>query len=210
MNDILTMKRFKLATQDRLPLFAILLSFVYWAYLYFTTSMVIAHDAICYYDIANDIFEKGWIYFFKTGPQREPFYPFIIATSMKISEFCQLPYESIQKILQIGILFISQLLMWNIFQKMNISPRMIAAGLLYFGFSPCIVNSAFSLYSEILTYPFTLGIIIVSILAWRLIQEKALIKSILMGMALSALFLGLTGTKGVGEGIFVFFMIPFF
>jgi len=69
-----------------------LLSLVYWLYLSVTVHMAIVFDSINYVALGKMLYAHGWIDYFKTGPNREPLYPLLIALSMHIEHFTGLAY----------------------------------------------------------------------------------------------------------------------
>jgi len=137
----------------------LIVSIAYWIYLYFHTSMVIVFDAGAYEQLGRMLHDESWVNYFKTGPNREPLYPLSIALSMHMADIFHVSYQKIQLIIQVLILAVSQILLWRLLVRFNIHRFIIGAVLLYWAFSPAIVNSAFSLFSEILAYPFILLLI---------------------------------------------------
>jgi len=190
--------------------FVILLSISYWIYLLFTSSMGISADAIGYESLGRTIFKGGWIEYFRTGPNREPLYPFIISISMHIADFLAISYAKIQTIFQIIILLSTQLLTLTLLRKLNTSKTISVFILLFVGFSPAIVNSAFSLFSEIVTYPIILGILICLSSAWKTAQNDSTAKCGAMGILLGLLFIFAISAKAVFIYILPVCLLPFF
>jgi len=189
---------------------AFLISIAYWIYLFFSSSMVIRYDSLGYENLASLIYKSGWIQYFVTGPNREPMYPWVISLSMRLGDSLGISYHEIQKFIQIIFLFITQLLTFRILKKLRVPGALTALTLLYLGFSPALINSAFSLYSEILAYPFILGIILVSAESWKLIQKDYSPKLFFFGLRLGLLFISITFVKAVFQCILPIFLIPFF
>lgn len=171
--------------------------FIYWTYLILHAEMLIRFDAIGYQQLGSLIHDKGWIEFFKTGPHREPLYPFLIAVSMGIAERLDVAFDIVQKTLQVGLLFISQLLLLNLLRKLNVRLVLQVFTILYMGFSPALVNTAFSLFSEISSLPFVLLIIHACFRSIQLLLDNkakgVAIAAILTGL----IFLGASFSKGV-------------
>lgn len=186
------------------------LSLAYWTYLFFFSQMSIVFDACGYEAAGKLIHEAGWVTFFKTGPQREPFYSLLISISFALSELFNIHYQYMQKIIQIGLLLSTQILTLCILKKMRIHRAITALVILYIGISPALVGSAFSLFSEIVTYPFVLGVIIVSVYSWRLMLAGQGFRLFGAGLGLSFLFVILTLTKSIFQYIFWVCTIPFF
>ena len=187
-----------------------ILSWVYWIYLLNTAQMELVFDALGYHDFARQMYQQGWLEYFKTGPNREPFYLFLIRFSMQLGDAVAVPYKTIQTFIQILFLFASQLLAFRLLKKLRIKPILISLTILYMGFSPALVNSVFSLFSEIVTYPFILGIVLVSAQAWQSLKDCSKGKTIFLGILFGLLFLLATFTKALIGYVFCLFFIPFF
>ncbi len=152
---------------------ASLLSIFYWIYVGFISQMVIVYDSIGYEYCGKIIYEKGWIEYLKTGPNREPLYPFLISLSMQLADHLSISYQSVQKFLQLSFLFLSQIISFFILKKLNIRPWLITLTLLYLGFSPSLVNSSLRLFSEIAAYPFMLGIALMGGISWQYLLTQS-------------------------------------
>jgi len=194
--------------KNPIPL-AFLLSFLYWGYLFFASKMYVSADAVGYESLGKLLLENGWVQYFQSGPQREPLYPLLISVSMKTAGFLQIPYQSVQKILQIFLLTVTQGLIFLLAKKLKVSDRVIFFVLLYFGFSPIVVNTGFSLFSEIVTFPLLLGIVLVGAEAWQAIVRENLRRAAFQGLGLGLLFLCIISVKGIFEYIFLFFICPY-
>ena len=188
---------------------AIALSFIYWYYLALTTQMIIVHDAIGYENSARILEQNGLLPYFKSGLSREPIFIAMVAFSMAIAKILNnVSYQLILVFFNILILLISQILIYKILKIMKINTNISAFVLLYFGFSPAIVNTAFSLWSEIIAYPIILTLAIVFYKVWVsfLSQEKSLwLRSCLFGI----LLLIATLVKGPFEGVALLFVFLF-
>ena len=171
--------------------------------------MVIIHDSVGYERLGRLLAEQGWIEFFKTGPHREPLYPLMIASAIKLSQLFHAPYQTFIIYFQICILFVTQLLTLQLLRqlKINITFQIIALG--YLGFSPALINSMLSLYSEILTYPFVLGIILVSIKIWESMNQNERHWPIGYSLWLGILLAAATLIKGIFEVITPLYLIIF-
>ena len=166
------------------------LCFCYWIYLFFSSRMVIAMDAISYEKLGELIYRDGWLAYFRTGPNREPLYPFLISISMRIAGE---HYPVIQKIMQIFLLFFTQLLAFSILGKLKVREFFQFLVILYIGFSPAIVNSVFSLYYEILALPFVVAMILISTISWQAIRTGRAKQSFFLGFLSGVLFLDSAG-----------------
>jgi len=191
-------------------LFAFTLSIVYWIYLFFTTRPDIIFDSVSYEYLGRMITQDGWIEYFENGPTREPLYPFLISIAMRIADIFSVSYLYIQKFIQIIILLVTQILTLKLLKKLEINNKIIALTILYIGISPALVNSAFSLFSEIATYPLILGIIYITVKAWRsILQENSTLKLAFLGLALGILFIFITSTKAIFEFLFPILLLPY-
>lgn len=189
---------------------AFFISIIYWGYLFFNSSMIIRFDSLGYEILGSMLYKEGWKQYFVTGPSREPLYPWGISISMRLADQWGISYQVIQKFIQIIFLFITQLLTFQILKKLRIPMAITALTLLYLGFSPAIINSALTLYSEIFTYPFILGIILMGARVWKLTQKEYNHRLLLSSLGLGLLFVGIMFVKAVFEYILFIFLIPFF
>lgn len=194
----------------RNPIFwAFAASFLYWIYLFFTSTMVIAHDSIGYQSLGRLIHESGWIGFFQNGPNREPLYPFIISLSMGLGKLFSVPYQPFLKIIQLSLLFLTQILSLKILQNLNVRKNLASLCIFYLGFSPALINAALSIYSEIATLPLVLGIVLSATYLWRSFETGRTFEIIFKSILFTTLFITLTLVKGIYEFIFNIFLIPF-
>lgn len=183
-------------------------SFAYWVYLFFASRMSMSCDAIGYEELGKLLYQKGWKAYFLTGPNREPFYPWLVSVSMRIGDGMGISYMYIQKIFQILILAVTQFVLYRFLVLLNIRRGIIAGAVLYFGFSPSIVNTGFSLYSEITTYLFIFGIIGSTYFLWKRTQEKKFWSVLRWGICLGFCFTGGMFLKGIMELVFpIYFLV---
>lgn len=177
--------------------------FIYWGYLFFASHMDISMDAVSYEAIGKIISQEGWEVFLRNGPNREPLYPSLVALSMVIAQKMAVPYQYIQKGFQIGILFLTQLLMLVVLKRLNIPQSISYLVILYLGFSPGVVNSVFSLYSEIVSFPFVLAYVLLNAFIWEKFKSASLSEILILGVLSGFFYFLATFTKG----IFLFLMI---
>ncbi len=180
---------------------------LYWFYLAFVTQPIMVHDAKGYEDLGRIIHDQGVRAYFVTGPNREPIYPFLIAAAMQFAS--GLPYEGILKVFQFTLLFSTLLLTFWLLRRAQISFPLSAVIVFYLGISPALVNSALSVYSEIVTYVFVVGLVALSAVSWEKLQSHSAPKVLALGVGLGILFVGITLSKGIYEMIFPLFLIPF-
>lgn len=192
------------------PIFwAFVLPFLYWTYLLFSTTMDIEADAFRYKELAVGIYKGGWHGFFQFEPKNVPLYPFIISLSMRIADLLSISYLKVQTCIQIFILFASQVLLYKILTTLKIQRNIVAAVIFYFGFSPAIVNSAFSLYCEIITYPLILALLLTFVSAWQYVLKKQPEKIFISSLFLAILFVLLVLVREVFEYVLILFVLAF-
>ncbi len=195
----------------RKPLtYAFLIPILYWAYLGFTAQMEVKFDSLGYEHLGRVIYQQGWVEFFKLFPEQSLLYPFVISIAMRAADTLSISYYPVLTVFQILILFLSQILLYRLLKKLDINEKILAVIIFYFGISPAMVNSAFSLYCEILTYPFVLGIILASAESWKLIQENSCGKIFFSAVKIALLFLLITCVRSIYNYIFVIFVAVYF
>lgn len=188
---------------------AFLFAVFYWVYLALTSRMLIVSDATEYFYFGKMLAQKGWLEFFKTGPNLEPFYPALIAFSMKLEKLFGISYQPIQVLFQLAILFLTQVLALRILRLLKVNDLLTALVIFYLGVSPGIVNSAFSLHSEIMTYPIILAIVLLTYKA-RLAFSGPKMRVIFLAIMTSLLFVLMVLTKGIFELVTPLFLFLFF
>lgn len=171
--------------------------------------MEISCDAVGYEYLGKMLTQKGWIEFFRAGPQREPLYPALIAFSMRLEKISGISYQSIQIVIQLLILLLTQILALRILRILRVNDLLSALTILYLGISPAIVNSALSLFSEIIIYPFILAIILLMYLSWISFSgPKIRIVVLAIGSGLTLVLMTLS--RGIFEFITPVFIGLFF
>ncbi len=191
-----------------LVIFGICLCF--WIYLLFASQMEIKMDAIGYLQSGKLLYEQGWSWFFQTGPHREPVYLMVMAASHFLAAKTNIDFQIIQKIFQLLCLLITQLLALWIMGQLKIRRvfKLIAVG--YIGLSPALLNAALSLYSEIVTLPVALLLIIILYRLWGKLSSENIAQIINIGILLGSVFLIATFAKAVFEHVFKVVLILFF
>lgn len=183
------------------------LCFIYWAWLIPHTKMIIIFDSIHYVDLGRLIYQDGWVKFFQTGPHRELLYPALVALSMAWADLLSLDYQLILKVFQVLLLFSTQILSIALLRRLNLNEGIIKAAVIYFGISPAMINAAFSIYYEIIVFPFVVAVVLLAGYAWSDIFQKngywpILKKSILFGACFSLLAFG----REIFQYIYYFFI----
>jgi hypothetical protein len=185
-------------------------SLVYWLYLSLTTRMDIVFDSIGYRALGQRIYDHGWVDYFKTGPNREPLYPSLIAISMALEHITNISYARIMAIFGVMIMFLTQVLTYKILRLLNIRNSVCVLVLGYLALSPALNNAAFSLYSEIAAFPIILGMILAGAKAWEAIIKKNQQGAFVYGALLGLLLTAATFVKAVFECIAPVYLIVFF
>ncbi len=173
--------------------------------------MMILHDASGYRHLGEMLTSEGLLAYFKNGPSREPIYPFIISISMHVGNLLSISYQTVQIFIQIFFLFLTQLCALFLLKRLKIQPFLLALIILYIGTSSSLVNSAFRLYSEVVTYPFVLAAIYFGSLCWQFVQDSRVSQQKIIGTTflLSLSFVILTLTRAIFELIIPIFFLPF-
>ena len=130
---------------------------------------------------------------------------------MRVADNFSVSYRNVLPLLQVGILFLTQILTLIVLKKFRIRPGIAAAIILYLGISPAIINSVFSLYSEIAAYPFILLMVIWGARAWKNIWND---ERTLSGITLDAAVMGIVSlltvfAKAVFEAIVPVLLLPY-
>lgn len=193
----------------------LLFSILTLSYIGLLCHIFISADSIGYERLGTMIYQQGWAEYLRQGPSREPLYPFLISISMRIGESFSLPYLAVQKCIQIGLLLLTQILMFVILKKLRVPILISAPIVLYLAISSNIVISTFILFSEIATYPIILAIILLSCQSWQNIQApgsstRHTLRTIGLGFLLGAFFVLLTSVKAIAQFIPFFFLFPFY
>ncbi len=178
-----------------------ILSIAYWTYLSLATKMILAFDAIGYQELGKLLYTDGWIAYFKTGPNREPLYPFLISIAMHLEQVTGWAYVQFMAIFGMVLMFLTQLLTYLILRHLKVREGICALVLAYLAVSPALNNAAFSLYSEIAAFPLVLGIILFSHAAWKAVTKNDIPRSIAYGALLGFMLLAATLVKAVFECI---------
>ena len=188
-----------------------LFSFLYWFYLLGSSTMNISMDAASYAGLGNRIKEQGFPNGYVTnGPQREPLYPLTIAFSKTVEESLHVPFQDVQKGLQILMLFGCQFAVYLLLSRLSVRDNIIYAAMLYTAVSPALVNAAMSLFSEIAVMPFCIASVVLLCASWKALDAPG--RGRLWG--LSALtgcaFLLSAFTKGVFQYVYLVSLAPFY
>lgn len=200
-------ERFARGFQNPINL-AFAVSVLYWIYLVSTSRMIIVYDAVNYEFLGKMLAQQGWVEFFKTGPNREPFYPALVASSMYLGKIFGISYQLVQVLIQLSIIFLTQILTLRILRILKINNLLSALTILYLGISPAIINSALSLFSEITTYPLILAGMLLVYRSW-LSFAKAKFRIILLAIATGLLFVLMILNKGIFELVTPIFFFLF-
>ena len=172
--------------------------------------MPIQFDSIEYENTGRIIYQNGWLDFFRTGPHRELLYPSLIALAMASAKSLSVNYQLVLKIFQVAFLFSTQLLLIVVLKKINVRDSIIKTAVFYFGISPATINAAFSVYYEIVAFPFVVIAVLLLGSLWSDIHQKKeykpiLGKALLFGLCFSLLAYG----REVFIYVYYFLVLPF-
>lgn len=190
-------------------LLPMILSLFYLSYLGLTSETMIYHDSLGYERMGRMLSENNWKEYFITGPNREPLYPLFVSLAMRAADALGWDYLKILAIFQIGVLILTQWLAAVALKRLRVSVGLSALAVAYLGFSPTLVNSGFILYSEILTYPLILWLILQSARAWTALRTSSHMSAVIHGTLLGLAALAITFTKGIFEAIAPLLLMPF-
>lgn len=190
------------------PWVAFALSYIYWTYLGCITVMEIRHDATMYQNLGSIIYRDGMIAFFQTDKSNVILLPLLISFAHHLADVLPFSHIKIQTFLQILWLGFAQFLLYKFLILLRLRKAIIFVIVLYFGFSPALVNSALSSWSEVLTYPFVLGIILLSYRSWQKLPSGNIKDMLFHGFLIAALFFGVSMAREVYE--YVLFIYLFF
>lgn len=184
-------------------------SLLYWIYLAINSQMTLGADASGYDMLARNIHTGGWIEYLKKGPDREPVYLLLITLAMHAAQILKTSYQHVLEAWQVGLLLLTQIMLWRLLHLLNVRAGIAAATLLYFAVSPAMVNSALSLYSEIITYPFVLGILFLGLRGWQAIVNSERARAVVFGLLLGLTAGVLCLAKALFEYVFLAFLLCF-
>jgi len=190
-------------------LFSFIIPLLFWAYLSCSTAMDVSADARGYNDLADRLLHGGFKEYLKDGPTREPLYPLLIALSKKLSSFFKTHFSYIIVVMQLSILFLTQLLIYTVLKRVKVNNTITALIILYFGMSPAMINSALSLFSEIITYPMIMFTIILSVLIWQNSLKENIPKVVFYSILFTLNALLAISSKHILEYVYLFYLIPF-
>ncbi len=189
----------------RIILAVFLVSIIWWFYLCFNTQPQLVHDALGYQQLGRLLQHEGFSAYLKQGPNREPIYPLLVSLAMHLEHASGIAYTRIMALFGILLLGLTQFLIYRTLLALNVRTGVTAAVLLYFGLSPAVNNTAFSLYSEIAAYPFMVGVVWANVHAFETIRRGKKYDALTAGALLGLSFVCMTFIKGMFEFIFLAF-----
>lgn len=169
----------------------------WWLYVGASSHMILLWDAAEYNALGEMLHRDGWQTFLATGPHREPLYPLLVASALRVSEWLSLHYQKVLVGLQFGIVGVTQLLMLWLARLMGIGRPYALAAVAYFGLSPAVVNSACSMFSEVLAYPFVLAGALFAGLAWAAVDRGQIARTVCLAGVTGAVLAVGAFVKGV-------------
>ena len=192
-----------------------ILAFLWWAYLFFTTQIVVVFDSEGYESLGRMIYQNGWHEYFRTGPNREPLFPAIVALSMYLADLLKVHYFYTLKMIGVLFLFITTLVSYRLMKMLSIRTSIICLALFYLAVSPVMTNSSMRLWSEFAAYPWVVLAVLWSIKSWKALKEtppgnRGLIQMAGCGAMVAVMFLLIMFVKAVAEGVILFYLWPFY
>lgn len=193
-------------------LWAFVLSSLYLVYLAFTTQMIVIFDAQDYESIGK-LIKSGWVNYYINGPQREPLFPLLIAFAMDLGEIFKTSYHNFIRVFSLLLFFVTQLIAAYSLKQLKVKDWIIALVVIYMALSGNIIGTTLGLWSEKMTFPFALLVIVLSVKLWEDLDKKTqgsgYLRFFVLSLLLSLTFVCLTLTKGVTAFLFLVFMIIF-
>ena len=188
----------------------IVLSLIYLFYLSLICQSLMIYDSLAYQALGNDLLHHGCVWFFQTGPQREPLYPLTVAASMHLAKVFSTDDSWILKLMQIGFLVLTQVLALTILRRLKVNRWITGLAVFYIGISPALVNSTIWVYSEIAALPLVLTVVLAAAHAWhKIFSPDPWWAQAMHGFVLGiSLFLAVC-VKDIFEAVAPFFMLAF-
>jgi len=184
-----------------------LLTWCWWAYLAFTSQMLISDDAIGYHVFGEMLQKQGWGMYFITGPNREPGYLLLVASSLTLGQWTGWDYTAILKVIQLLLLGSTQLLVWRWLSLLRVSSAGIMLAVGYIGFSPALINAALSMYSEILIIPIFVAMILAHMYWWQAVCDQKQGKGIVLSIWIALIWLGCISVKAICWYVFLMYWV---
>jgi len=184
---------------------AVALSWCWWIYLGLTSQMLVSGDALGYHYLADMLNQQGWGEYFTTGPNREPGYPLLVATSLKLGQWTGMDHLAILKAIQLALLGCAQLMVWRWLLLLGVSSTGIMLAVAYIGFSPALLNAALSMYSEILIIPLWIALILAHTCWWQAIMDKKRWLPALMPLWIAVIWLACIAIKAIAWYVFLMY-----
>ena len=189
--------------------FAFALPLIFWIYLAFSSQMVIVFDAIGFEANGKIFKSEGLEGYLKEGPQKEPLYAYSISLSMRLADILKVDYKKVQTCLQIFLLLIGQIILYRILLLLKINDTVMALALLYYGFSPALINSSLSLFSEVITLPLILLSVVLINQAWRFVLEGNIKSAATYAFLFSCIAIVAAFSKAVLLVLYPILILPF-
>ncbi len=147
-----------------------LVTTLYLIYLSLIAQAIMVNDSIGYEALGERMYHGGLSGYLRDGLTREPLYPFLISVAMRLSDAMGIEYYQIQKWIQISLLMGAQITAFMLLKSMRIRRWIVAMVVLSLGAIPTLINSTMWTYSEVITYP--LMIVLVLLCTQLLIDLK--------------------------------------
>jgi hypothetical protein len=194
---------------------AFIIPMIWWAYLFFTTQIVVVFDAIGYENLGQLIAHQGWAEFLRQGPQREPMFPWLVSLSMQMGDWWKIEYFYPLKLIGILFLFLTMIFVYRLLKMLAVRPSVAALVILYIGISPVMTNSSMRLWSEFAAYPWVVLAVIWTIKSWKLLENLSgegqnYARVIGHAFMVALMFILIMSVKAVAEGVLILYLWPFY
>jgi hypothetical protein len=177
----------------------ILICLCYWLFLASYSRIILAGDSIGYINLASLFNTQGLVGYLKTGPNREPIYPFLLSLAIKLSVPLGRPFAFVAVYFQILFVLLTQILTYIALKRIRVHEYISLGIVFYIGISPAIMHSTFILYSEVITYPFILLVLLLAHQLWQSIKHSKLKLSFFLIFLISICLMLLTFMKASFE-----------
>ena len=141
-------------------------------YLACVAQTVLFHDALGYERLGRLLVSDGWHAYFTEGINREPLYPFFVSVAMRLGQWAGVDYTVVLMVNQVLLLLLMLWLLNRILVRMAFADMSRGFVLLYATTSPAIVYTGFIVWSEIITYPLVLLVILAAVRAWECVHTE--------------------------------------
>ena len=188
---------------------------LWWVYLFFTTQFYVVYDSLDYEQLGKVIAHHGWVQFLRSGPNREPMFPWLVAVSMHLGDWCGISYYYPLKMIGLSFLSLTMIFSYRLMSMLGVRPVIALLAICYMGISPVMIDSSMRLWSEFAAYPWVVLAVIWTIKSWKLLDnilDERQVKMQIVGHAgmVALMFLLFLSVKAIAEGVLLLYLWPFY